>query len=274
MPLTFKASPGLAGAMAKGKTADELDAELESLEAELAALEGKAAAPKKAKKLAFPKRTKTPPPAADDAAAAAATQAPRAAAPPDEAAPEPAAAPEKKSPMSRLAGFKVPKFARRKSADDDAPDDAPKDTPDDTPDAEATAHASPSEPIEAPAAQPATQPAPEPQPAPEAPPAPAPVEASVARPPPRPAELDAQYDAEVWSQDDDGAWVRVVAGTPPRTIRRILDEDDNVVREEEADAEDAEQAAGAKAERGVGKLFGSGRFKGLRLRRGGGGDEA
>lgn len=70
-----------------------------------------------------------------------------------------------------------------------------------------------------------------------------------------PAEAPAAYDAALWRRDEDGAWVRTVS-TTPRVVRRILDEEGKVVREEPADASALEEVPEARAERGVGKLLG------------------
>lgn len=88
----------------------------------------------------------------------------------------------------------------------------------------------------------------EPEPAPRAAPAPA------ADPPP-------QGDLTHW-RHVDGEWVRAIPDHDGPILRRILDEDENVVREEAATADELDQVSGIKAERGVGKLFGG---KSLRL---------
>lgn len=88
-----------------------------------------------------------------------------------------------------------------------------------------------------------------PEPDPNAPPEP------VARAPssaPRP--LPSVTDPSLWRQEG-GAWIRTVPGEP-RVVRRVLDEDGNVVREEPASKRDVDEAAGVKAERAVGKLLG------------------
>ena len=90
-----------------------------------------------------------------------------------------------------------------------------------------------------------------PAPEPEAP-APIPAEAAVALPPaPAPS---GSYDSSVWRQDGD-AWVRTVPETPVPIVRRVLDEEGNVVREEPAHARDVDHVTGVKAERGLGKLL-------------------
>lgn len=122
----------------------------------------------------------------------------------------------------------------------------------------------------------ATPPAPEPEPAPapepkkkgrftlpklgkkEAPgPAPAaPVPSSAPSPPPpapRPSP-EPSHDLSLWRQEGD-AWVRVVPETRVPVVRRILDEQGNLVREEAATERDVEEASGVKAERGLGRLL-------------------
>jgi hypothetical protein len=72
-------------------------------------------------------------------------------------------------------------------------------------------------------------------------------------PSPAPERLPT-FDPSAWRQDGD-AWVRAVPGEP-RVVRRILDEEGNVVREEQATRRDVDEVTGVKAERGVGKLMG------------------
>lgn len=96
----------------------------------------------------------------------------------------------------------------------------------------------------------ATEPAPTAAAAPApATPLPAPQPARAAPKPTAPPT----YDASLWRQED-GAWVRSV----PReavVVRRVLDENGRVVREEPASARDLEDETPMKAERGIGKLF-------------------
>jgi predicted flap endonuclease-1-like 5' DNA nuclease len=75
-------------------------------------------------------------------------------------------------------------------------------------------------------------------------PAPAPQTSS---PQPKPQPL-------LWRRDGD-AWVRTVPGDGP-VVRRVLDEQGNVVREEPATRRDLDENDDVKAERGVGKLLG------------------
>ena len=89
----------------------------------------------------------------------------------------------------------------------------------------------------------------EPAPAPD--PAPAPAAPMLERPP------EPVYDASLWKREDD-AWVRAVPGVAP-IVRRVLDEQGNVVREEPATPRDLDKDANVKAERGAGRLLG--RFK-------------
>lgn len=62
------------------------------------------------------------------------------------------------------------------------------------------------------------------------------------------------YDPSLWRQDGD-AWVRVVPDTPVPVLRRVLDENGELVREEPASMRDVESARGVKAERGIGRLL-------------------
>lgn len=62
------------------------------------------------------------------------------------------------------------------------------------------------------------------------------------------------YDSSVWRQDGD-AWIRTVHETPLPVMRRVLDENGAIIREETANARDVEEASGVKAERGLGKLL-------------------
>lgn len=73
--------------------------------------------------------------------------------------------------------------------------------------------------------------------------------------PAAPAEEPAatSFDATLWRQED-GAWVRSVPREPV-VIRRILDEEGRIVREEPATMRDLDDETPMKAERGIGKLF-------------------
>lgn len=102
-----------------------------------------------------------------------------------------------------------------------------------------------------PAAAPAPAAAPSPAPPPpSAAPLSAPARAAPALPPPASAE----YDLSLWRQDGD-AWVRVVPDTPVASVRRVLDEEGNVVREEPVAAREIESTSAVKAERGLGRLL-------------------
>lgn len=85
-------------------------------------------------------------------------------------------------------------------------------------------------------------------------PAPAP---PAAAPPPKPAAPKPTIDAGLWRQED-GAWVRAVPHKPA-VVRRVLDENDAVVREEPATSADLEEKTPAKAERGIGRFLRRGR---------------
>lgn len=61
------------------------------------------------------------------------------------------------------------------------------------------------------------------------------------------------FDLSLW-RNENGAWIRRVA-TPPRTVRRILDAEGNLVREEPAHERDVQDVGAVKAERGIGRLF-------------------
>lgn len=63
------------------------------------------------------------------------------------------------------------------------------------------------------------------------------------------------YDPTVWRREGD-VWTRTVPDHEPRYVRRILDENGATVREEPATKADADEVAGVKAERGLGRLFG------------------
>jgi len=95
----------------------------------------------------------------------------------------------------------------------------------------------------APAPEPAPTPlaAATPEPAPAAPPAPT-----------LPAPV-AEHDLSMWRQDGT-TWIRTVP-TPQRTVRRVLDENGALVREEAASGAEVERVDAVKAERGIGKLF-------------------
>lgn len=71
------------------------------------------------------------------------------------------------------------------------------------------------------------------------------------QPPPAPA---AAYDLSAW-RHEEGAWVRTNARPVP-AVRRILDEEDKVVREEPAPPAEIESNETVKAERGARRLFG------------------
>jgi hypothetical protein len=94
------------------------------------------------------------------------------------------------------------------------------------------------------------------------PPAPPPGAAEPARAPaspppaaPRPAPAAApKPDPSLWRRDGD-EWVRAVPGEP-RVVRRVLDEQGNLVREETVASSALDDVDEVKAERGVGKLFG------------------
>lgn len=99
-----------------------------------------------------------------------------------------------------------------------------------------------------------TEPAPESAPVPAPSPV-APAIASEPAPAPRPiASPASSFDLSLWRQDGD-AWVRTVPETPVPVVRRVLDEEGNVVREEKAEPREVEQATGVKAERGLGRLL-------------------
>jgi len=92
-------------------------------------------------------------------------------------------------------------------------------------------------------------------PAPSAPgPSQAPAQARAPAPPAKPAIPDTSALAQHWRRDG-AAWVRTVPGGA-RTIRRVLDDAGNVVREEPVDRREADRNDRVKAERGAGKLLG------------------
>lgn len=72
-------------------------------------------------------------------------------------------------------------------------------------------------------------------------------------PAPRASAADA-FDMSVWRQDGD-AWVRSVTETPVPVVRRVLDEEGVLVREEPASLRDVDDASGVRAERGIGRLL-------------------
>lgn len=79
-------------------------------------------------------------------------------------------------------------------------------------------------------------------------------EPAPAAPAPTPAPAPApSFDASKWRREEN-AWVRTV-DTKPAVVRRILDENDNVVREEPATEEDVGSSTPAKAERGIGRFL-------------------
>ncbi|MFA5863013.1 MAG: hypothetical protein WDA16_15080 [Candidatus Thermoplasmatota archaeon] len=61
-------------------------------------------------------------------------------------------------------------------------------------------------------------------------------------------------DLSLWRRDGD-AWVRTVPGHGP-IVRRVLDEQGNVIREESVTRSELEGVSEVKAERGVGRLLG------------------
>lgn len=80
-----------------------------------------------------------------------------------------------------------------------------------------------------------------------------PVEA-IAAAPQRAFGPDPAYDLSLWRQEGD-AWIRVVPETPLPVMRRILDENGNVVREGSAEKRDVENVGSVRAERGLGRLL-------------------
>lgn len=72
--------------------------------------------------------------------------------------------------------------------------------------------------------------------------------------PSAPALRASSYDLSLWRQDGD-AWVRSVPETPVPVVRRVLDENGAMVREEVASMSDVDAASGVKAERGIGRLL-------------------
>lgn len=96
------------------------------------------------------------------------------------------------------------------------------------------------EPRQAPGPAPAAAPAPVPE-------APAPVQSA-------PENAQPANDLSLWRRDGN-AWVRVVPGHA-RVVRRVLDEQGNVIREEPASRADIDDVSEVKAERAVGKLLG------------------
>ena len=63
-----------------------------------------------------------------------------------------------------------------------------------------------------------------------------------------------EYDLSLWRQEGD-AWIRVVPETPLPVMRRVLDENGGVVREESADKRDVDSVSSVRAERGLGRLL-------------------
>ena len=91
---------------------------------------------------------------------------------------------------------------------------------------------------------------------PEGPAAPlaAPSRAESTPPAPTPSAAAAAHDLSLW-REEGGAWVRVVPETPVPSVRRVLDENGNVVREEPVDAREIGSTSAVKAERGLGRLL-------------------
>lgn len=206
--------------MAKEKrSASDLDAELAALEAELAALEGK---PRK--KVEKPAKKKDAP------APASASEPTRESAIAPEAEAQPVAQ-EKKSRFSMPSMPKLPKLGRKKDAQPPPTTDAPA--------ASAPALRS----GETAAAHPFVA-----------------AEDGGTRvdelttAPQKAFEPHHQYDLSLWRQEGD-AWIRVVPETPLPVVRRILDENGNVVREESAEKRDVESVSSVRAERGLGRLL-------------------
>jgi hypothetical protein len=219
--------------MAKEKrSAADLDAELAALEAELAALEGKPK--KKVEKPAKKKETPLPGATAPTSAPSAAPE-PRA-----EAAPAPAPAKEEKK--GRFSMPKVPKLGRRKADEGVA----------------ASSEAAPTAAALAPGQGPAPAPAPAPargaSPVPREAPADDTSVADLVAAPAKAFEHGRSYDLSLWRQEGD-AWIRVVPETPLPVVRRVLDENGNVVREERAQDRDVESVGSVRAERGLGRLL-------------------
>ena len=73
-------------------------------------------------------------------------------------------------------------------------------------------------------------------------------------PPPSAPRPSPSYDLSLWRQEGD-AWVRAVPDTPVPVMRRVLDENGNLVREEAASMREVDEASGVKAERGLGRLL-------------------
>lgn len=221
--------------MAKQKRSiEDLDAELAAVEAELAALEGRAPPPPRKK--AAPKK-----------------EAP--------AAPEPA--PAKEESKSR---FALP-FGKKKGEASEAADESSADA--ETTESPAKSRFAIGKPKlampfgkkkreDAPAEAPATEPLVETDT--DAPPAivRAPAVAVVEEDRPRQAEVVPVTDASNW-RAEHGAWVRANPDTPTTVVRRILDEEGEVVREEPATQDDLDEVTGVKAEKGLGKLLGGGK---------------
>ena len=236
----------------------DLDAELAALEAELAALEGRKPAPRKTTPPATaPAPAHEPAPGPAEAPAPAAAEERKARfgfgrrkedAHPEESPAEAALPAEARKPRFGFGRKKdaekaapaaveptpsaeeaprsrgLPTFGRRKA---DAPGEAPAE------DASATRvdvmpEAAPVMPAPLPAAAPA----------------------------PRRAPSIPVTDPTPWRQEESGAWVRVVPGSAKPVVRRILDEEDRVVREEPADEAALHETSGAAdGEKGFGRLF-------------------
>ena len=224
--------------MAKKRSVDDLEDELAQIEAELAALEGRAPPPKAKKAPAKP----APAPEAARAEPAAAEQ--------DEAPAEKRKLPfglgrkkeRDEESASEPAERKQPKFALpfgKKKQQHEAQPEAPAADEPETP-ALLELHA-------------------------EVPPAIAQAPGlAIVEDGTREREIIPVTDASLWRSEDGGAWVRQVEGTPKPVVRRILNDDGEVVREETATQDELDEATGARAQRGVTKLLG-GAGKSLKL---------
>lgn len=220
--------------MAKKRSVDDLEDELAQIEAELAALEGRAPPPKAKKAPAKP----APEPEAAPAEPVERDDAPA------EKRKLPFGLGRKKEPASDEAPAQSaeskPKFALpfgKKKQQEAQPEEAPPEP--ETP-ALLELHA-------------------------EVPPAIAQAPGlAIAEDGIREREIIPLTDASLWRSDDGGAWVRQVEGTPKPVVRRILNDDGEVVREESATQDELDDATGARAQRGVTKLLG-GAGKSLKL---------
>lgn len=85
-------------------------------------------------------------------------------------------------------------------------------------------------------------------------PAPAPLARSEPEPQPEPQPPVASSPSGAW-REESGSWVRSSQRQPP-VVRRVLDEEDRVVREEPATRADVDAVTGVRAERGVGRILG------------------